>query len=143
MKLGHVKPRNTLAGLGKLLQVKTDGLVMKKRSICDSCRFSLKISRHTISQRFSEMILNSRFASTRPYISKKNKMSRLNFATEHVTWTEEQWNCTHFRDESKFNLLGCDGRRFVRQSRKERYSPQCIKSSVKFGGGSVMVFNRI
>ena len=27
-ELGHVKPRNHLAGLGKLLQGKTDGLVM-------------------------------------------------------------------------------------------------------------------
>ena len=32
-KLDHVKPRNHLAGLGKLLQGKTDGLVMNHKSI--------------------------------------------------------------------------------------------------------------
>ena len=32
---------------------------------------------------------------------------------------------------------------FVRRSPKERHSPQSTKSSVKFGGGSVMVFSMI
>ena len=93
----------------------------------------IKISRHTISRRLNEINLNSRVASTKPYISKKNKMSRLKFATEHVIWTEKQLDCVYFSDESKFNLFGCDGKRFVRCSPKERYSPRCTKSSVKFG----------
>ena len=70
-------------------------------------------------------------------------MSQLKFATEHVIWTEGQWDCNHFSDESKFNLFGCDGRRFVRRSPKERYSSQCTKSSVKFRGGRIMVFGMI
>ena len=70
-------------------------------------------------------------------------MSQLKFAAEHVLWTEEQWDCVHFSDESKFNLFDCNGRRFVRRCSKERYSPQCTKSSVKFGGGSLMVFGMI
>ena len=41
------------------------------------------------------------------------------------------------------NLFGCDRRRFVRRSPKERYSSQCTESSVKFEGGSVMVFDMI
>ena len=44
----------------------------------------IKISRHTISRRLNEINLNGRVASTKPYISKKNKMSRLKFATKHV-----------------------------------------------------------
>ena len=35
----------------------------------------MKISRHTISGRLNEIILNSRVASTKPYTSKRNKMS--------------------------------------------------------------------
>ena len=70
-------------------------------------------------------------------------MSQLNFATELVIWTEEQWDCVHFSDESKFNLFGCDERRFFWRSPKERYSPQCTKGSVKFGGRDVMVFGTI
>ena len=67
----------------------------------------------------------------------------MKFATEHVIWTEEQWDCVYFSDKSKFNMFGCDGRKFIWRSPKEPYSPQCTKSSVKFEGGSVMVFGMI
>ena len=70
-------------------------------------------------------------------------MSRLKFNTKHVVWTEEQWDCVYFSDESKFDLFGCDKRRFVRPSPKKWYSPQCTKSSIKFGGGRMMVFGII
>ena len=40
-------------------------------------------------------------------------------------------------------LFYCDLRRFVRRSPMERYTPQCTKSSVKFGGRSMMVFGMI
>ena len=105
----------------------------------DNVNLGIKISRHTISQRLNEINLNNWVVSTKPYISKKNKMSWLKFATEHVIWTEEQWDCVHFSKESKFNLFGYDGRRFIWHSTKEQYLPRCTKSSVKFGG-SVMVF---
>ena len=82
--------------------------------------------------------MNCLVASTKPYISEKNKMSRLKFATEHVTGTEEQWDSIPFSEESKFILFGFDGRRFVRRSPKERYSSQCTKSGAKFGGGCLM-----
>ena len=70
-------------------------------------------------------------------------MSRVKFATEHVIWTEEQRDCFRFSDESKFNLFGCDRRRFIRRSPKEGYSPQCSKSIIKFGEGSMMVLGMI
>ena len=61
------------------------------------------------------------------YISKKNKMSLLKFATEHVIWTEEQWDCVHFSGESKFNLFGCDGRRFVKEEGGGWYASSAIE----------------
>ena len=107
-----------------------------------NANLGIKISMHTISQRHNEINLNSWVTSMKPYISEKNKMNWLKFATEHIIWTEEQWDCVHFSNESKFNLFGCD-RRFLRCSPKERYSPQCTKSNVKFGRGSVMVLGMV
>ena len=52
-------------------------------------------------------------------------------------------DCVHFSVESMFNLFGCDERRFVWCSPKERYSPQSTTSRVKFRGESVMVFGMI
>ena len=94
-----------------------------------NANFGVKISKHTISRRLNEINLNSRVAFTKPYISKKNKINQLKFATEHVIWTEEQWGCVHFSDESKLNLFGWDKRRFIRRSPKERYS---LKSALNF-----------
>ena len=66
-------------------------------------------------------------------ISKKIK--KFVFATEHILWTEEQWIILHFRDESKFNLFGSNGKRFVKRKNGELLFPQCVKKTVKFGGG--------
>ena len=96
-KLGHVKSRNHLTNLGKLLQGKTDGLVMNKKkdrfatvttlSKSANSSFGVKISRHIISWSLNEINLKSRVASTKPYISKKNKMSRLKFAPNLQGWS--------------------------------------------------------
>ena len=71
----------------------------------------------------------------------KEKSKCLDFATEYNLWTEEQWNMVHFSDESKFNLFGSDGKSFVRHKNGECLSPQCVRKTVKFGGGSVMVWD--
>ena len=52
---------------------------------------------------------------------------------------KKKWQTVHFSDESKFLLIGSDGKTFVRQKVGEELSPKCLKASVKFGGGSVMV----
>ena len=76
----------------------------------------------------------------KPLISKENQKVCLEFATKHIVCTEEQWNMVHFSDESKFNLFGSDGKRFVRRKNGERLSSQCIKKTVLFGVGSIMVW---
>ena len=77
------------------------------------------------------------------FISKKNQEVRLYFATEHIVWTEEQWNMVDFSDESKFNLFGSDSKKFVSRKNGERLSSQCVKKTVKFGGRSIMVWGGI
>ena len=57
----------------------------------------------------------------KPLISKKNQKVSLDFATEHIVWTEEQCNMVHFSDESKFNLCGSDGMGFVRRKNGNAY----------------------
>ena len=77
----------------------------------------------------------ARIPCRKTLISKKNKKVRLDFATEHIVWTEEQWDMVHISDEYTFNLFGSDGKRFVRCKNRERLYPQCVKKTVKFGGG--------
>ena len=51
----------------------------------------------------------------------------------------DQWYKVVWSDEYKFNLFGSDGRVYIRRRAGEDYLPECVQSTVKFGGGSVMV----
>ena len=62
----------------------------------------------------------ARIPCRKPLVSKKNQKVCLDFATEHIVWTEEQWNTVHSSGESKFNLFGSVGKRFVRHKNGER-----------------------
>ena len=105
-----------------------------------SCAFCEKtgkpISRKTVSRRLNKEKLVARISCCKPLISKKNQKVCLDFASEHIMWTEEQWNMVHFNDESKFNLFGSDDKRFVRRKNGEHLSRQGVKKTVKYGGGS-------
>ena len=84
------------------------------------------ISRKTVFCRLIQEKLVPQIACCKLLISKENQKVRLDFATEHILWTEEQWNIVHFSDESKYNLFGSDGKRFVRRKNEEHLSPQCV-----------------
>ena len=47
----------------------------------------------------------------------------------------------HFSDDSE--LIGSDGKMYIRRKVGEELLPKCLKASVKFGGGSVMVWGMI
>ena len=79
------------------------------------------ISRKTVSRRLNKEKLVARIPCRKPLISKKNQKVCLDFATEHIVWTEEQWNMVHFSEESKFNLFGSDSKRFVRRKMGNTY----------------------
>ena len=48
-----------------------------------------------------------------------------------------------FSDESKFNLFGSDGKRFVRHKNGDHLSPQSVKKTVKFEWENIMVWGMI
>ena len=98
------------------------------------------VSRSTVTRRLQQVGLEARVPVSKPLISKKNQKLRLHFAQAHVVWTEEQWSRVHFSDESKFNVIGSDGETYVRRKTGEWLRVNCVKKTVKHGGGSVMVW---
>ena len=60
-----------------------------------------------------------------------------------MLWSQEKWQTVHFNDECKFLLIGSDGKTYVRRKVDEELLPKCLKASVKFGGGSAMVWGMI
>ena len=84
------------------------------------------ISRKTVSHRLNKEKLVAQIPCHKPSILKKNQKIHLDFATEYILWTEEQWNMVHFSDESKFVLFGSDGKKFI--------SAQCVKKTESWRG---------
>ena len=98
------------------------------------------ISYKTVIRRLGKVGLTSRVAARKPLISLRNRRKRLEFAKQHTVWTQSQWNNVFFSDESKYNLFGNDGKNCVWRRSGERLAIDCTKKTVKFGGGSIMVW---
>ena len=72
-----------------------------------------------------------------------HKRLRLDFAKAHKDWTSSQWAQVVFSDESRFLLYRSDGRIFIRRRKGEEFNDECIRKTVKHGGGGIMVWGCI
>ncbi len=98
------------------------------------------IDPRTVRRRLNHFGLFGRVAKKKPLISRRNRLRRLEFARDHLNWTVEQWAQVTWSDEKKFNRFGNDGAGYVWRKKGEALAPQCIRPTVKGGGGSVMVW---
>lgn len=101
------------------------------------------ISDQTVRRRLKEVNMTSRRPVRAPRLSRNHKVSRLNFAREHLQWQLRHWRSVLFTDESRFCLTRCDGRVRVYRRPGERYTAACIQEVDRFGAGSVMVWGGI
>ena len=104
-------------GRPRKLSSKQERLICRKvksNSHCSAVKIAESISfesgsmesASTIRRTLNSNGLHGRTPRKKPFISKKNKTRRLNFAKEKVKCTEEFWNRTIFTDESKFEIFG-------------------------------------
>jgi hypothetical protein len=76
----------------------------------------------------------------KPYLKAKHRKDRLEYAMRHKDWTVEDWKRVVWSDETKINRLGSDGRKWAWKRAGEGLSDRLVTGTVKFGGGSVMVW---
>lgn len=84
-----------------------------------------------------------RVARRKPLVSVANKKKRLEFAQAYLNVNPGFWDNVIFSDESKYNIFQSDGGRKVWRKPNTELDPKNIKSTVKHGGGSVMVWGCI
>jgi hypothetical protein len=76
----------------------------------------------------------------RPLLTKKHVKERLDFAIAHQDWTLDDWKRVVWSDETKINRLGSDGRKWAWKKAGEGLSERLVKGTMKFGGGSLMMW---
>jgi transposase len=76
----------------------------------------------------------------KPRLLKRHIKARYEFAQRHQHWTVEDWKQVIWSDETKINRLGSDGRSWVWKQPSRPHDSRTIQGTVKFGGGSLMMW---
>ena len=64
----------------------------------------------------------------------------MEFAEKYKFYDNEDWSNVIWSDETKINRFGSDGRQWTWKKRKETLKEQHVTSTLKFGGGSIMIW---
>lgn len=103
-------------------------------------QLKLNVSSRTVRRRLKEVDLKSCVARCKPHISKVHKKKRLAFAKKYVNKPLSFWKRVIWSDESKFELLNKKKRARVWRKPNEALKKQYVIPTVKYGGGSIMIW---
>jgi len=98
------------------------------------------VSAQTVRNVLHSAKIYGRAARKKPFINDKNRQKRLGFAKAYINKPMEFWKNVIFSDESKYNIFGSDGKKFVWRRPNTELEKQNIQPTVKHGGGHVMVW---
>ncbi|KAK3568595.1 hypothetical protein QTP86_010208 [Hemibagrus guttatus] len=103
---------------------------------------SVKVSVHdsTIRKRLDKNGLHGRVPRRKLLLSKKNIKARLSFAIKHLDDPQDFWENTLWTDETKIDLFGRSVSHYVWRKSNTAFQKKIIIPTVKYGGGSVMVW---
>jgi len=82
----------------------------------------------------------SHYCRKKPDLKKIHRLKRLQFAEAHVEKPQQFWDSVLWSDESKFTIYKSDGRQRAFMKPKSALNPKNVQSTVKHGGGKVMVW---
>lgn len=133
-KRGSGRRKKTTAGDDRVLR----RLSMTNRRLTSTALRSewvthtrVEVSARTVRRRLFNMGLKAYRPRKKPLLTVAMRKNRLAWSKEHAVWTLDDWKKVIFSDESKFNIHGSDGIKYVRRMPHEAYSPQCLDLTVK------------
>lgn len=100
----------------------------------------VEVSDDTVRRALKQAGLKAAEKKKKPRLLPTHKRRRLEFARKYQHWTVEDWKRVVWSDETKINRLGSDGRKWCWKKPGDGLKDQHVRGSVKFGGGSLMMW---
>ena len=117
---------------------KADNAVQVTKALKDVTNQS--ISSQTVRRNLREFGMQPVVKRKRPLLKARHRRERLQWAERCKEFTLEDWKRIVWTDETKINRLGSDGRKWVWKDIGEPLNDRLVESTVKFGGGNVMMW---
>lgn len=121
-----------------LLSGAVDNAVEARNAIAEA--LDTRVCSETIRRCLKESGMKAKTKIKKPLLTAKHMAARLAFAKQHADWDVNQWKLVTWSDESKINRLGSDGRVWSWYDKKVGITSRNIQESLKFGGGSLMIW---
>ncbi|GFU38468.1 transposable element Tcb1 transposase [Trichonephila clavipes] len=99
-----------------------------------------QISRKTVARRLRGGGLYARRPVVYVPLTRQHRSARLQWCREHHNWTEQDWTCVLFSDESRFSLSSDCGRQLIWRESGTVYRPENIQEKDRYLTCSIMVW---
>ncbi len=98
------------------------------------------VSAQTIRHTLQQVGLHGHRPIRKPLLKVAHKKACKQFAEDNLAKSMNYWNHVLWSNESKVHLFGSDGVQHVWRCPGEEYQENCALPTVKYGGGSIMVW---
>ncbi|GFV55563.1 transposable element Tcb2 transposase [Trichonephila clavipes] len=99
-----------------------------------------QISRKTVARRLRGGGLYARRPVVCVPLTRQHRNARLQWCREHHNWTEQEWACVLFSDESRFSLSSDCRRQLIWRESGTAYRPENIQEKDRYPTCSIMVW---
>ncbi|GFV01480.1 transposable element Tcb2 transposase [Trichonephila clavipes] len=99
-----------------------------------------QISRKTVARRLRGGGLYARRPVVCVPLTRQHRTARLQWCREHHSWTEQDWACVLFSDESRFSLSSDCRRQLIWRESGTAYRPENIQEKDQYPTCSIMVW---
>ncbi|GFU11820.1 transposable element Tcb1 transposase [Trichonephila clavipes] len=99
-----------------------------------------QISRKTVARRLRRLGLYARRPVVCVPLTIQHRTARLQWCREHHNWTEQDWACVLFSDESRFSLSSDCRRQLIGRESGTAYRPENIQEKDRYPTCSIMVW---
>ncbi|GFX90201.1 transposable element Tcb2 transposase [Trichonephila clavipes] len=102
-----------------------------------------QISRKTVARRLRGGGIYARRPVVCVPLTRQHRTARLQWCREHHNWTEQDWACVLFSDESRFSLSSDCRRQLIWRESGTAYRPENIQEKDRYPTCSIMVWGGI